>query len=268
VKRAAGLAYREAGPADGPVALLVHGYPASSYMWEPLLAQLAAAGWRGLAPDLAGYGDSPADPPGTWGRQVEALGRFADELGLQDVALVVHDWGGLIGLRWACDTPGSVRALVISDTGFFSDGAWHGLADAMRTPGTGEELVGGMTREGFGAALSATSPGMDDAALDEYFKAFADDERRRGQLELYRSGDFGELHAYEGCLAALGVPALVLWGEGDEFAPVAGAHRFARELPGAELVVLEGVGHFIFDDDPERTSAAVVEFVSRRAAAG
>jgi haloalkane dehalogenase len=105
--------------------------------------------------------------------------------------------------------------------------------------------------------LRAVSTGMDDAALDEYFKAYADDDRRRGQLELYRSGEFAELARYDGCLAALDVPTLVLWGASDPFAPVAGAHRFAAELPDARLEVLDGVGHFIFDDAPERAAAAV-----------
>jgi haloalkane dehalogenase len=263
VRRAAGLAYREAGPADGPPVLLVHGYPSTSYMWGPLLAELAAAGWRAVAPDLAGYGDSEPDPPGTWDRHVGALTRFADELGLRDVVLVVHDWGGLIGLRWACDVAGAVRALVISNTGFFADGKWHGLADVMRTPGTGEELVDGMTRQAVGAALATQSPGMDDAAVDEYFKAFADEARRRAQLELYRSGEFSELTRYEGCLRALGVPALLLWGETDAYVPVAAAHRFAAELEDAELVVLEGVGHFLYDDAPSRTGAAVIGFLER-----
>ena len=66
---------------------------------------------------------------------VEALEAFRADLGLEHVALVVHDWGGLIGLRWACDHPGAVRALVIIDTGFFADGKWHGLAQAMRDGG-------------------------------------------------------------------------------------------------------------------------------------
>ena len=66
------LAYREAGPADGPVALLVHGFPQSSYMWREVTPALADAGWRALAPDLAGFGDSPVDPPGTWERQPAA----------------------------------------------------------------------------------------------------------------------------------------------------------------------------------------------------
>src|ERR1700751_2789811 len=105
--RAAGLAYREAGPSDGPVVLLVHGYPESSYMWRHALAALAAAGWRGIAPDLAGFGDSPLDRPGTWEHHMELLQSFVAELELPPLALVVHDWGVLIGLRWACDHPGA-----------------------------------------------------------------------------------------------------------------------------------------------------------------
>ena len=241
--------------------LCVHGYPESSYMWRDVLEAVGAAGWRGVAPDLPGYGDSPPDPPATWERHIAALDRFVSELGLRDVVLVVHDWGGLIGLRWACDTPGAVRALVVSDTGFFPDGKWHGMAQAMRTPGQGEELVDGIDREGFGAMLRSISPGMTDEALDDYFKAFADDERRRGQLELYRSGDFEKLRPYEGRLAQLGVPALVLWGADDPFAPVGGAHRLAKELPGAEVVVLDGIGHFLFADAPGEAAAAVTRFL-------
>ena len=259
---AAGLAYREAGPEDGRPALLVHGYPESSYMWRELLPALGEAGWRTLAPDLAGYGDSPADPPGTWERHVASLERFHSELGLGPVLLVVHDWGGLIGLRWACDHPGGVAAMVLSNTGFFPDGKWHGLADAMRTPGTGEELIDGMTRESFGAMLRSAAPALGDDALDEYWKCFGDEDRRHGQLELYRSGDFEKLAPYEGRLAELGVPALVLWGDNDPFAPVAGAHRFHKELPGSELVVLDA-GHFVFEDAPEESAQAVVEFAQR-----
>ena len=63
------------------------------------------------------------------------------ELELGPVALVTHDWGVLIGLRWACDHPGAVSALVISDGGFFADRRWHDLANVMRTPGEGEKLI-------------------------------------------------------------------------------------------------------------------------------
>jgi haloalkane dehalogenase len=263
--RAAGLAYRSAGESAERVALLVHGYPESSYMWREALGALADAGWRALAPDLPGYGDSEPDPPGTWERHIEALDRFVHELELGPVALVTHDWGVPIGLRWACEHPGAASALVISDGGFFADRRWHDLANVMRTPGKGEELIESYTRDGFLAAMRAVSGGMSEEAFDEYWKGFADDTRRRGHLELYRSGDFEKILPYEGRVAALGVPTLIIWGEADRFASVRMAQRFHEEIPGSELQVLADAGHFVWDDESERACAALVEFLGRRA---
>jgi haloalkane dehalogenase len=261
-ERAGDIAYREAGAADGPVALLLHGYPESSYMWRDLMPALASAGWRAVAPDLPGFGDSAPDPPHTWERHVEAIERFHADLGLGQVVPVVHDWGGLIGLWWACEHPDAVRALVISSTGFFADGRWHGVAQVARTPGQGEQMVDGMTREGLGAILREQCPAMDDAALDEYWKCFADEVRRRGQLEFWRSADFEKLAPYEGKLAELGVPTLILWGETDPFAFVPSAHRFHKEIEGSKLVIVEGGGHFVWEDDPERTARETMAFLS------
>ncbi len=256
-----GIAYREAGGAEDPAVLLLHGYPQSSFMWRDMLPVVAAAGMRAIAPDFPGFGDSPPDPPGTWERQVEAVERLHSSLGLGPVVLVVHDWGGLIGLRWACEHPDAVRALVISDTGFFPDGRWHGMARAFRTKQVGEELIERIEHTAFEAVMRQGSPGLGDEAIEEYWKCFADAERRRGQLELYRSGDFEKLAAYEGKLAALGVPALMLWGEKDPFAPIAGAYRFLREMPHGEVVTVEGSGHFVWDDEPERCAAALGAFL-------
>ena len=257
------LSFLEAAPDGEPrgTLLCVHGYPESGHMWSVLVEQAAEAGWRALAPDLPGYGDSPPDPPHTWQRMIDALDVFHAEQASGPVALCVHDWGGLIGLRWACDHPKKVSALVISATGFFADGRWHGLAQAMRTEGQGEEIVGGVTREAFGQMIASLAPGIDEHSLDEYFKAYADPVRRRGQLELYRSGDFSELEPYQGRLAALNVPTLLLVGSEDAFVPVAAAHRFAREIPHARLQILDGIGHFLFDEVPNRTAGVVVEFL-------
>jgi haloalkane dehalogenase len=257
------LAFREAGPADGPVALLVHGFPQSSYMWRDMTPAIADAGWRAVAPDLAGFGDSPLDPPGTWERQVEALEGFRVERGVERCVPVMHDWGALIGLRWACEHPDAVAALVISSGGFFPDGKWHGMAKALRTPEVGEQALGGLDRDGFGAVLRASSEAFDDEAIDEYWKGLADEAHRRNALELYRSGDFEKLAGYR--LADLEVPVLLVWGDHDEFAPLAGAHRFERELADTELVVIEGAGHFIWDEHPERCAGALTAFLQRLA---
>jgi haloalkane dehalogenase len=257
------LVYRESLPVQAPkgTVLCLHGYPESSYMWRHLLETVADAGWQAVAPDLPGYGDSPYAGSGTWQAHVDAVDAFHREQELGEVVLVVHDWGGLIGLRWACEHPELIRAMVISNTGFFSDGKWHGMAQALRTPGQGEEVVDGIDRDGFGGMLRAVSQNLDDRSVDEYFKAYGSPERRRGQLELYRSGEFSELEDYD--LAAVGAPALILWGEDDPFAPVAGAHRFVKELPDTELVVIGGAKHFVFDDEPQACSAAVRSFLER-----
>jgi haloalkane dehalogenase len=263
IERAAGLAYRSAGDRSAQAVLLVHGVPESSYMWRDVMPPLAGAGWRAIAPDLPGFGDSDPDPPCTWERQAEALDRFVRVLELEHVVLVTHDWGVAIGLMWACDHPGSASALVISDGGFFADREWHDMAKTMRTPGAGEELMDAITREGFDAALRSWSPGITEDALEEYWKSYADDAHRRGILELYRSGDFEKLNAYEGRLAGLGLPALIVWGAQDNFAGIALAHRFHEELPGSELLIVDDAGHFVWEDAPEQTAQRLVDFLRR-----
>jgi len=264
LRREGTVAYREARPSawapDDPVALLVHGWPESSFMWHTVLPALADAGVRAIAPDLPGYGDSPPDPPGTWEHHTETLERFRAALSLDRVALVTHDWGVMIGLRWACEHPDAITRLVISDGGFFADRRWHDLANVMRTPGDGEALMEGFTEEGFRTALRNVSTGMTDEALTEYWKCFADPESRRGSLELYRSGDFEKLVPYEPLLAKLRVPALVLWGADDPFAGVTLAERFRHVLVDSRLQVIPDVGHFVWDDAPEATTAAAVAF--------
>jgi pimeloyl-ACP methyl ester carboxylesterase len=264
MKRAAGLAYREEGPADAPAVLLVHGFPESSYMWRDALPALGAAGRRALAPDLPGYGDSEPDPPGTWERHIEALERFVSALDPGPVALVTHDWGVMVGLRWACENPERVDALVISDGGFFADRRWHDFANVMRTPGEGEQLIAGFTRDGFAQMMKGLSSGIGDDAVDEYWKGLADETRKRGALELYRSGDFEKLEPYEGRLARLALPTLILWGAGDRFTTVKNAHRFHEEIPASELKVFEDAGHFVWEDEPNATTEALVDFLARR----
>jgi haloalkane dehalogenase len=265
LNRVGEMAYREAVPdqaTDLAPVLCIHGFPQSSYVWRHLLPALADSSRRAVAPDLRGFGDSEPDRPGTWERHLESVESFRRAIGLGRVVLVVHDWGGLIGLRWACDHPDAVAALVISNTGFFPDAEWHAIAKALQTEGQGETLIDSFSPEGLEAALSGLGSSFDQDALDQYWKAFTSEDRRRSILELYRSGDLSKLEPYRGRLAAIGVPTLILWGGGDqEYTPVEGAHSFLEMIPGATLVLVDDAGHFVFEAEPQRCVDEVIGFL-------
>jgi haloalkane dehalogenase len=263
LKREGEIAYLEGvpeGAETGPPVLLLHGFPESSRMWVPLMEALADGGRRAIAPDLYGLGDSSDDSPATFEHNLAVLGELIDALELERVVLVVHDWGGFVGLAWACEHPDSVEALVISDTGFFADGKWHGMAEAIRSE-QGEQVVKAIDRDGFAALLRSTGDAFDDGDIAAYWKPFEDGRGQRATLDFYRSMDFSKLEPYQGKLAEIGAPTLILWGEDDRFAPVAGAHRFEREIPGARLVALKA-DHFLFDEQPERCSEEVLSFLA------
>jgi haloalkane dehalogenase len=139
------------------------------------------------------------------------------------------------------------------------------VREPMRTPLQGEALVDSLSRDGLGTLLQESAKGIDEPAVDEYWKAFSSPESRRGMLELYRSFDLDSLKPYEGRLAALGVPTLILWGEQDDFLPADYASRFAGEIPGSELVSLAGTRHFLFEDEPERCAQEIIGFLERAA---
>src|SRR5689334_23868704 len=115
------MAYVEAGPADGPPVLLLHGEPTWSFLWRRVLPVLADAGLRAIAPDLIGFGrsDKPAEVDDhTYARHVEWVRAFAfDALDLTGVTMVGQDWGGLIGLRLVAEHPERFTRVVAANTG-------------------------------------------------------------------------------------------------------------------------------------------------------
>jgi pimeloyl-ACP methyl ester carboxylesterase len=110
--------------------------------------------------------------------------------------------------------------------------------------------------------MRQVSADIPDEAIDEYYKAYSDPERKQSQLDLYRSGDFSKLNAYDGKLGALGVPALIVWGADDQFAPVGGGYRFAKQIPDSRLVVLDDAGHFLMEDQPQRVAGEISGFLA------
>lgn len=258
------IAYREWRAAEAPrTVLCLHGYPTSSYLWRNVAPHLAT-GARVIAPDLPGFGASAlGDCTGTWEELAQFVEDFLQTLEVPMVDLMVHDWGGLIGLWWLTDHPDRVRNLVITDTGFFSDGRWHAFAATYRTPEEGEQLIETWTEEGLGNMIRAVSPAVPDTAVAEYWKSHATPERRAAKLAMYRSGDFGKLTDREWKLGEIAPPTCIIWGGQDVFAPVGGGYRFKKRIPGAEMHVLEAAGHFLQEDAPDEVGRLAADFLAR-----
>jgi haloalkane dehalogenase len=137
-----GLAHVEVGPSDGHPVVLLHGEPTWGYLYRHVVPGLVEAGLRAIVPDHVGFGrsDVPLDQAWfTYGRLVASFGAHLDAVvGHEPVTLVVHDWGGPIGLRWATENPDRVARLVILDTALYAPGgtpsaAWSAFREMVES---------------------------------------------------------------------------------------------------------------------------------------
>jgi pimeloyl-ACP methyl ester carboxylesterase len=244
------------------VALYLHGVPDSSDSW---LAFLRRTG--GIAPDLPGFGRS--GKPGSLSYTIDEydrfIERFLDQLGLERVSLVMHDWG-VVGLAFAQRLPERVERIVLVDAVPLLPGyRWHRTARIWRTRGLGELAMGTtnrfvlrlLSREG-----NATPGPMPDDWIESVLAHF-DQGTQRAILRLYRSSPPGVLAAAGEGLARLDVPALVVWGVKDRYLPVRFAADYARVLPRAELLELPDAGHWPWLDRPDALER-IVDFVNAR----
>lgn len=268
--------YREAGPKDGPVLLLLHGYPSSSRMFEPLFAQLSER-YRLIAPDYPGFGYSDAPPADrfdyTFAHLAQIVDAFTQALGLHEYALYLQDYGGPIGFRLAQAHPERVVALVIQNAVIHEAGLsavwekrrayWASRADhepAMRA-GLLSEAAGIARHVGGREPLEAFNP---DAWMDEI--AFL---RRPGQaaIQLDLAYDYqsnvASYPAWQTYLREHRPPVLVAWGRHDPIFTLDGARAIANEAPGAELHVLEA-GHFALEDHGADIAGLINDFLLRR----
>ena len=258
----------EAGPADATEAVVfLHGNPASRHDWLALLEPVAEqTGRRAIAFDLPGYGE--ADKPKALPYTVEAYAAWLDgalkELGVERVHLVLHDWGGPIGLRWAADHPERVASVVAINAGGLSAAyRWHSFAKVLRAPLLGPFLSATSTRAGFRALMRRLQPMLPEAEIDRMSR-LNDRRTRFAAMRLYRSvDDPGALpREIAPVLAPKDIPALVLWGDKDPFITPEHAERAKDLFPSAEIVHLAGSGHWPMLDDPAAVRERVVAFLA------
>jgi haloalkane dehalogenase len=252
---------------SGEPVLLLHGEPTSSYLWRNVIPPLLAAGYRAIAPDLIGFGrsDKPADVGWySYDRHVASISHLVEELDLERLTLVVHDWGGPIGLRVAVEHEARIARIVILDTGI-GVGApgetWLRFREAVRRTG-GALDIGRLVAAG-------TSQGLSDDVRAAYDAPFPTPESKAGVLafpELVPTEpDHPNAEAMLRVLDALRgwtKPALVVWGADDAVLPPRIADRFVELVPGARgPVLLEGASHFLQEDRPAELAGAILEFL-------
>lgn len=261
-----GLRLHHVDEGSGPTVLCFHGEPTWGYLYRHMLEKLVAAGRRVVCPDYAGFGrsDKPTDRAWyTYERHIESVSAHLETLDLQGVTVVVQDWGGPIGLRWAVENADRVAALVILNTGLFTGRVSKGFQSwrdfVERTP----DLPIGMIVQG------ATTTELAPEVVAAYEAPFPTPESKAGAQTFplivpMTAEDPGaaEMAAVREALSAWDKPALVAFSDSDPIFPypIAG-EQFTELIPTAgEQVCIEGAAHFVQED----RGAQVVEAMLAR----
>jgi pimeloyl-ACP methyl ester carboxylesterase len=273
VERAAQVAGRRThwreSPGEGrPPILYVHGVPTASWDWNQHLERIG-----GIAPDLPGFGESakPADFDHSNSGYADWLEAFTEAVGLERFSLVLHDFGGPIGLTFAQRVPERVERIVLHTGHPLLPGyRWHWIAQIWRRRGLGELFMAASTRWGFKqlSRQSNAKPGpLPDDFLDRFWKGF-DRGTRHTILRLYRASP-PERNARDGeRLGHLRCPALILWATKDPYVGSEWGQRYADALGGdARLEMIENAGHWMWLDRPDVIDKAA-EFLEPAASTG
>jgi haloalkane dehalogenase len=252
---------------DGPPVVFLHGEPTWSFLWRTVIPPVVHAGYRCIAPDLPGFGRS--DKPTaidwyTYDRHTEAMAALLHELDIQGATLVVHDWGGPIGLRLAVEHAQRVDRLVILDTGLFTGhqkmtDAWIAFRDFVART---EDLPVGFLVRG----ACHTDPG--DEVIAAYDAPFPTGEAKAGArafpLILPTNPGAPGAAAGQRVLDALrgdDRPKLVLWADSDPVLPLSTGRRFAEALGTSVDEVIGRAGHFLQEDAGPQIGALIAEWL-------
>ena len=269
------IAYREAGPPNAPVVLLLHGFPTSSRMFRNLIPKLADR-YHVIAPDYPGFGRSAAPDAATFSYSFSAITRLVDglmtRLGHDHYALYVQDYGAPVGYRLALLHPKAVTALVVQNGNAYDEGLspfWNPIRAywADPSPANRNALRAGLTpaatRSQYVDGVADPSRidpenwAVDQALLDRPGSDAA-------MLDLFRDYRTNVLlyPAFHAFFRAHKPPTLIVWGKNDAIFPAAGARAYLRDLPEAELHLLDS-GHFALEDKGDDIARLMRDFLDR-----
>lgn len=270
--------YREAGPADAPVLLLLHGYPSSSHMFRHLIPALADR-YRVVAPDHLGFGRSSAPSTDEFDYTFEALaavtGRFLSTLGIERYTVYVQDYGAPIGWRLALADPAAVTGVITQNGNAYEDGFvpsfWDGIwADAAeRTDETRDALRPALGREAVEWQYTHGVPDpttVDPDAWEHDLARLARPGQDDVQLDLFRdyATNRALYPAVHDWLRTSGVPVLAIWGRNDEIFAAAGASAFLEDSPAARVELVDG-GHFLLESHLDEVASTIRDWLADQA---
>ncbi|MDD7965582.1 alpha/beta fold hydrolase [Actinomycetospora lemnae] len=261
------LAYRDRG--EGEPVVFVHGTPSYSHEWRHVVPAVEAAGHRVITYDLLGYGDSerPLDRDTSVAAQTDLLLALLDELGVTHPTLITHDIGGAIGQRVAVLHPGTARRLMLIDTVSYDSWPSETWQEIIRNR---HEDDAGMSAQDFEAMMTRqlTMTVADESVMSgaELAAFLAPHRTSIGRTSFFehqvRHYDSRYTEELTDRLGEIAVPVRIVWGRADRWQPVSYAERLAKDIPGAELVVVDGAGHFLMEDDPDRLTREVLDFLA------
>jgi haloalkane dehalogenase len=259
------LAHVDVG--EGAPVVFVHGEPTWSFLWRKVIEPVRAAGYRCIAPDHAGFGrsDKPTDIGWySYERHCELFQDLIMRLDLRDVTVVVHDWGGPIGLRAAVDLPDRIARMVVMDTGLFTGeqrmtDAWKAFRDFVERT---EDLPVGFLVKG---ACTVEPP---DDVIAAYEAPYPVAESKAGArafpLMLPTSPEMPGAAAGRRTLDALRAdtrPKLHLWADSDPIIPFKVGERFAQAINADPPEKVENASHFLQEDAGERIGERMAEWL-------
>ncbi|WP_437583394.1 alpha/beta fold hydrolase [Paramicrobacterium sp. CJ85] len=265
--------YREAGPSDAPVLLLLHGYPTSSHMFRHLIPLLATE-YRVIAPDHIGFGRSSApsvdDFDYTFDRLAEVTEQFVDALELTTYTVFTHDYGAPIAWRLALSRPHAVNGVISQNGNAYEEGfvpefwepIWAYAADA--SPENEAKLRPALGREAVEWQYTHGVPDVttiDPDAWEHDLALLARPGNDRAQLALF--GDYVTNRAlyprFHEWLRETQVPVLAIWGANDEIFGPDGARAFAKDVPHTRVELFDG-GHFILESHLDEAAQIILEW--------
>jgi pimeloyl-ACP methyl ester carboxylesterase len=270
--------YREAGPTNGPVILLLHGFPTSSFQYRELIPRLADR-YRVVAPDLPGFGFTEVPEPRDYKYSFDALANtvlaFTDALQLEHYALYVFDYGAPTGFRMAMARPERVTAIVSQNGNAYEEGlgdAWDPIRKYWAAPTTENREVirkNILTLEGTRWQYTHGTKNPEGIAPESYTLDWALLQRPGNneiQLDLFLdyASNVKLYPKFQEYFRQSKPPFLAIWGKNDPFFIPAGAEAFRKDLPDAKVQFLD-TGHFALETHVEEIALAMRDFLEKHA---